>query len=292
MSAEEKSSLSLNTDVASQLDQSIRLLTINTWKCDGAYLERMDQLERNIRSLSPDIICCQEVFQSFDERFDTGRCLADRLGLQFKFLALRKKRRHLGDQWLMSYSGLAVLSRWNIAKHTAIRLPTLPEDGERSAFFVVLAKEAQSILIINTHLTHLPTAKNTRIAQLETILAQQDIRAGHDAVFLCGDFNAPPDSTEVQYLLNHPTLAVRDTLALPSAARPGITFPVQGSFGMDEPHHIGKRIDYIFNILPPGAVPSRIIDARIVLDQPSPHGIFPSDHYGVMIETVPSRGET
>lgn len=277
--------------MALQLDEPFRLLTINTWKCDGAYHERMDQLERNIRSLNPDIVCCQEVFQSFDGRIDTGRYLADRLGLQLKSLSLRKKRRRLGDQWLESYSGLAVLSKRTIAEHTAVRLPTLPEDGDRFALFVTLEKEADSVLIINTHLTHLPTAKNTRIAQLETILAQQDIRAGHDAVFLCGDFNALPNSAEVQYLLDYPTLGVRDTLALSSAAGPRVTFPVPGSSGTDEKPQVGKRIDYIFNILPPGADNPRIIDARIVLDQPSPQGIFGSDHYGVMIETGTSSRE-
>jgi endonuclease/exonuclease/phosphatase family metal-dependent hydrolase len=265
---------------------TLRLVTINTWKCDGAYNRRLVHLERSLRRLRPDVICCQEVFQSRDGHHHTGRFLADRLGLQIQSLPLRQKKRRLKAVWTESYSGLAVLSAWTIATHTALCLPTRPEDGDRYALFAVLQRRDRSILVVNTHLSHLPDATQLRISQLETIVSHPHIRAGHDAIFLCGDFNATPLSREIQYLTHHPDLAVIDAAGRPHAITPMVTFPVSAPIANRDAHPDGKRIDYVFCLSQSADARPMIEDVRVVLDQPSSEGIFASDHYGVMIDAT------
>jgi endonuclease/exonuclease/phosphatase family metal-dependent hydrolase len=140
--------------------------------------------------------------------------------------------------------------------------------------------------VVNTHLTHLAGSGKLRIAQLDTILGHPEIKAGHDAVFLCGDFNAEPESAEVRYFLNRPDFWVTDPLENASLTGPKITFPTPGPSGTDPSPRAGKRIDYIFSLTPSTGEPTRIVDARVVLNQPSSEGIFPSDHYGVMIDAL------
>jgi endonuclease/exonuclease/phosphatase family metal-dependent hydrolase len=263
--------------------QTLRLVTINTWKCDGAYHRRLDHLQRSLHHLRPDVICCQEVFQSRDGQYHTGRFLADRLGLNVQSLPLRRKKRRLNGAWRDSYSGLAILSSWTIATHTALCLPTRPEDGDRYALLAVLQQAGNSVLVINTHLSHLPDAASLRIAQLETILSQPEIRAGHDAVFLCGDLNATPQSREVQCLTHYPDLVVRGAVARSDAM---VTFPTSVVHPGEDAKPVGKRIDYIFCLSPSASDGPRIEDARVVLDRPSPEGIFASDHYGVQVDAA------
>jgi endonuclease/exonuclease/phosphatase family metal-dependent hydrolase len=64
------------------------------------------------------------------------------------------------------------------------------------------------------------------------------------------------------------------------------TFPAAGGLGGLDGQPAGKRIDYIFCLGPWAADSPKITDARVVLDQPSPEGIFASDHCGVLIDAT------
>jgi endonuclease/exonuclease/phosphatase family metal-dependent hydrolase len=138
--------------------QTLRLVTINTWKCDGAYHRRLDHLERSLRRLRPDVICCQGVFQS-------------------------------------------------------------------------------------------------------------------------------PD---IQYLTHHPDLAVIDAAGRSHAKASMVTFPASGTLPDVDAQPVGKRkrIDYVFCLGQSTSDRPKIEDARVVLDQPSPEGVFASDHYGVLIDAI------
>jgi endonuclease/exonuclease/phosphatase family metal-dependent hydrolase len=60
---------------------NIKIITINTWKCDGEYRERMRSLAEGLRLLKPDIIACQECFVS--EEADTLKFLAAELHMNY-----------------------------------------------------------------------------------------------------------------------------------------------------------------------------------------------------------------
>jgi endonuclease/exonuclease/phosphatase family metal-dependent hydrolase len=264
--------------------QTVQLLSINTWKCDGDYQNRIDLLQHGIKKLRPDIVCCQEVFQSEDMHHDTGRFLSEQLEMQFRFVPARRKKRRLNDRNVDSFSGLAILSRWKFGWERSLRLPTHPPDGDRIAQFAAIKKGNRSILVINTHLSHLKNAANLRIEQLKTILEQPILSHFSDTIFLCGDFNATPESPEIRFLLDQSDYGITDACAAGGIPKGASTYPSNYRNGGGKA--VRKRIDHIFLLSPAANKRPPIHEARIVLDEVSPKGVYASDHCGVMVEAA------
>ena len=59
----------------------MRILTLNTWKCDGAYRPRLQAMAQGLAALAPDVILLQEVFATEDDRADTAGYLAQALSM-------------------------------------------------------------------------------------------------------------------------------------------------------------------------------------------------------------------
>ncbi len=270
----------------------LRILTLNTWKCDGAYRARLAWLltelgSTNANPLRPDVLALQEVFQT--NTADTAHTLADALGMQAQIAPARHKIRLFEENSTDSASGLAVLSRFSAARQTVRMLPMDERDGERLAQYVSLIVDEKSVLLINTHLTHLRGASALRQAQLAALLEplevpdESGIQFGgqtYQAVFLCGDFNAGAQSPEIQFLLNQTRLSVQNTYTLGNGQLPAVTMPDRRG---TEPFP-GPIIDFIFSIAPTHQSHPVIREARVVLDRPNASGQYPSDHNGVLID--------
>ncbi len=254
--------------------QPIRLLTLNTWKCEGNYSQRIAHLNRQWQALRPHIVACQEVFQTWDGEISTATALAGALQMNCAFVPARKKRRNFGEQEVLSFSGLEVFSVYPILETHVLALPTDAQDGERLAQYCVLEAQTEKILVINTHLSHLLGASLLRQRQLEAILATPLLQVPFDRIFLCGDFNAEEPSPEIQYLLNQTAFPAKNCRE--SANSP--TLPAKPPFT-----GVGKGIDFIFCLQNQYARFPDVQQATVVLDQPSAKGIFPSDHFGVMV---------
>lgn len=246
------------------------LLTINTWKCDGNYRQRMVLLRTQLGDLKPDVIACQEVF-SADEA-DTGRELARSLGMFYSYAPARKKPRLFEGNLTDSESGLGVLSRYPILQTDTLPLPPHPDDTDRLAQLCWLRVNGTPVLVVNTHLTHLRGQSELRQQQLATLLAHPALTDPGGTVFLCGDFNAEAQSPEIQFLPNHPTVSVQNTYALGNGTPPGYTMPDRTGKGRS------RCIDFIFSLSP-----VTITEARVVLDLADADGNYPSDHCGVLI---------
>lgn len=258
---------------------TLRLLTINTWKCDGQYRQRLDLLKQGLRALQPTVVACQEAFQSTEGQADTARELAQALGMKYSSVPARLKPRLFEGAVVKSYSGLALLSAYPIRQTWTSFLPTDPRDGERMAQYCLIDTPATPTLVINTHLTHLPNSSALRKLQLDTLLQHPSL-ANHDGpVFLCGDLNAEAHSEEIQLLHTYRPFFVRDAYVAGKGQLPGYTMRSQQELTR------GKRIDFIFSIASLEERLPIITDARVVLDQPGETGIYPSDHSGVMIQT-------
>ena len=266
---------------------NLSLLTINTWKNDGPYRQRLACLTRELLRLQPDVICCQEVFRTVDDavnQTDTGRNLADALGMQYTCAPARRKLRLFDGQLVDCESGLAVLSRYPIRHCEISTLPTDERDGDRLAQFVQLDINDSSVLIVNTHLTHLRHCSDLRQRQLDAILTHSLLANAYDAIFLAGDFNAESPSSEIQFLLTHPAPSVRNTYTAGGGLPPGYTMPGSQTAAITQPAR-GRCIDFIFSIAHPPAHHPVVTAARVVLDTPDAEGIYPSDHYGILIQT-------
>lgn len=257
----------------------LNLLTINTWKCDGSYRERLSLLKHELKQLQPDIVFCQEVFRTTTA--DTGRELAESLNMTYQFTPARYKTRIFEGEMMKSYSGLGLITRYPILKTEILVLPTDPRDGERMAQCCLVDCEGTPVLAINTHLTHLRNSSPLRIQQLDTILGLPLLTQHKGPVFIAGDFNADPESDELQFLLNHPVLSIQDAYLSGQGPEPGFTMLPQA------PHQPakGRRIDFIFSVATTPEQHPVFANARVVLNQPNADGVYPSDHCGVMIQT-------
>jgi endonuclease/exonuclease/phosphatase family metal-dependent hydrolase len=266
------------------------LLTINTWKCDGDYRARLSLLQNQLATLQADVVAMQEVFQAgtAGTRADTARQLADALDMGCAVAPSRQKQRLFDGEWTDSASGLAVLARFPIVANQIGTLPMDERDGERLAHYVHLDLAGRSLLIINTHLSHLRGASALRQAQLTALLDPLTTNllgqlclgeTAFDAVFLCGDFNAESRSPELQFLANYPRFSVQDTYRAGKGTLPGTTMPADGSPNPGS----GKRIDFIWSLASASDRHPVVQSARVVLDQPDATGNFPSDHRGVFI---------
>ncbi len=260
----------------------LRIVSINTWKCDGDYFRRRDVLARALVRLRPDVVALQESFATVDREIDTARYLAAALGMGSVFLPMRRKIRELEGNRLDSFSGQAVLCRGSIESEETIELPSTPEDGGRSAQITRLRAAAGTrLLLANLHLSFVPEAADLREEQLAIVLAHPSVAdAGGDLRVVCGDFNATLDAPELAPFLA-PPYALRDTysLAKGSSRKPG-TMP-----SFDGPD--ARAIDHIF-VLPDGqGAYAAVHHADIVLCGPeAATGLHPSDHCGVLADVA------
>ncbi|MBA3034762.1 MAG: endonuclease/exonuclease/phosphatase family protein [Gammaproteobacteria bacterium] len=251
----------------------MRLVTINTWKCDGDYHRRMDALECQLAALQPDIVAIQESFATVDGTIVTAARLGRHLGLASAFIPERRKPRNVDGISTDSYSGLALLSRWEYTAHIALPLPSSSADGGRSAQLAIIQVGASRLIIANVHLSHLPDGSALRREQLATVLHHPYFGTDFAAALITGDFNAVLSSAELSTYLASPWQLI-DAYAS-GGGKTKITH--RGSNGQ------GSDLDHILALPDQYRKWPMFSDSRLVLDAPDlATGILPSDHAGVM----------
>ena len=254
--------------------------TLNTWKCDGRYRDRLGLMAAEARRLVPDVLLLQEAFAAPALGLDTAAHLARTLGCGFAGAPARAKSRDFEGTPVDSISGLAVLSRGAVRSSRAVPLQADARDGERISQVVELTLDGARLLVVNMHLVYLPDRDDLRREQIEATLAALPPLDRYDAAILAGDFNCPPDSVPIRWLLTESGHRVTDACA--AAGADFITREANA-------RRPAQRIDRIF-LVETGAAPAvRVSKVERVFETRDPAlGILPSDHYGVMawFETV------
>ena len=171
----------------------IRILTLNTWKCDGDYAARLKVMRRQLQDIAPDIICLQEVFVDDAGEYDTGRDLANALGMRLIQFPARRKPRQINGKAIMSTSGLAILTNYSIERTTTRPLPSF-DDDDRWLMLAELSWTSGRLSVLNTHLTHLDSqlGMRKRLDQLNDVLNAAQQSKTH-LTALAGDFNLAKD---------------------------------------------------------------------------------------------------
>jgi endonuclease/exonuclease/phosphatase family metal-dependent hydrolase len=259
--------------------QEIKIVTINTWKCDGEYRKRIALLAKQLAMLKPDIVACQECFVSQDA--DTLKYLAQKLNMNRTYLPGRQKKRYFEAKLTDSESGLGVLSIFPLAQTGFIALPGVPDDNDRKVQLVeVTLPGGTKIAVTNVHLTHLSDTNGLRSTQAEALATVVCADKTHECHLICGDFNAVIDSPEVRIFRRLAQAA--DCYEAGEGAEP--------RYSLLDPFKAGKRIcvDHIFSLpLRNKNYYPEFINSGIVLDQADPlTGLYASDHFGISTTMV------
>ncbi len=214
----------------------------------GAHLAAVAEL---ISQQAPDVVGLQEVHRgTWQSRFrDQAAELAAATGLTPIF---GSSFRSMGGEF-----GNALLVRGRVLGAETVPLPSLGEP--RSLLKARIEVRGVEIDFFVTHLASWgKVSRRTRAAQARCLA--EHLRAAERPFVLCGDLNAPPESSELAELLSGGLAQVCGLVTEP-------TFPL-----------LRQRIDYI--LAGPGW---RILDAAVL-----PHG--PSDHWPVAARLTPGGG--
>lgn len=260
--------------------EAIKIVTINTWKCDGDYHKRMQVLAEQLKALNPAIVACQECFYSDETGTDTLKFLAEKLHMNYAFVPARFKKRHFEGRWINSFSGLGVLSLYPLSPVSRVNLPAVPGDDDRKVQQAETTLPGGTrILITNTHLTHLNDTL-ARKAQAEALAGLVTAQKTYSYNIICGDFNAIPGSAEVNAFMNKS--GAIDCYTAGDGAEP--------RYSLAEAFAENKKVcvDHIFAL--PMAVENsypRFVNSEIVLNVAGKvSGLYPSDHFGISTQLV------
>lgn len=255
--------------------QKLSVITINTWKCEGEYFPRIKYLAEELLKLNPDIVLCQECFSCGSKDISTLSYLAEQLEMHQSYIPARKKQRLFLNEYVDSESGLGVLSKFEIEKNDFCLLPNVPGDEKRMLQkLTIKLPNGQKLQIINVHLTHIDTIENHRLNQIEFIIEQ--IQNTADLFIIGGDFNALPDSEEINSLISKANF-----MDIFSAFDPFIE-----RSSLVEPFEKGQKlnVDYLFTAkkyLENGEI--EIMEAQTVLNHKNPiNNQYASDHFGIV----------
>ena len=131
----------------------MRVVTLNTWKCDGHYEERIRQLVAALPTVGADILMLQEVFDAPAMQMSTHDAVAAVLlepGYQGVYCRARKKTRWVNGQATPSFSGLSVFVRGRVISSSAEPLSGSPEDPERVAQWLRVRLASMDLVIVTT----------------------------------------------------------------------------------------------------------------------------------------------
>ena len=253
------------------MKNEIKIMTFNIRSAiceDGIndFRYRAPKIRKLIAEKDPDIICFQEVVETSRE------WIIDNLS-DYYMVGCGRNADHMGEQLVIAYKKRDL---YLIACETRTLSFTPNEFGTRyeaigqseypriyvKAFFKH-KNVANPFFVYNVHTDHLSDGGQVRILEVSQVL--RDILSDNENFVLTGDFNACPDTAEMQMLI-----ACRDRNIIWATKDKTSTYHEYGKFEPETGDHL---IDYIFT---DGR--NRVIDKEIIEDIPE-NGVYLSDHY-------------
>lgn len=262
----------------------VRIVTINTGKCDGLYRARINRMAEELVRLDPDIVACQESFSAADGSAVTAVTLARRLGMFCAAAPARFKTRLLEGRPVAGWSGLALIGRRPWLEQEIVALPADERDGERVALVAAAAYGGRELVVVNVHLTHLGDADALRAAQAVRAITHPWLRRPNAIRLLCGDFNTTADGPVLAPLLagGLGPLELRDAYVCGGGSEPRGTLVGRHDDATGET----PCIDHIFSVAGVGEDHPRFRNAAVCLNRRVTSAeMYPSDHFGVTVTT-------
>ncbi len=162
----------------------MQILTLNLWKNEGDFPDRLDLVRDRLLALRPDVVCFQEVYQDANINALTRVITPDLVHIAQ--VAAREKCR----DGRVSSSGLGVISRFPIISETVAHLPSSDNDGGRVVLRIDLDTPLGPIRVVCLHLSHLRKEEGKNLRKLQWQFALDFAYADWTApIVFCGDFN-------------------------------------------------------------------------------------------------------
>lgn len=264
------------TENGGLLTTTVRVATWNVWGDGGDWRDRYEQIAETLKALDPDIICLQEVWRS--DTFDAPAYLAAELGYHHEAVL------SWAEMFKLDY-GSAILSRWPLSDAESLS----PEKLHPAAYALFQAATVNGprgpLLTANAMLAWRPDHSAFRQAQANTLGSWiKEKRERGQAVVLCGDFNAGPDSDEVRALRGEGAatatgLVFHDAWAETNPDREGHTW-TKANLLTKEAALWDRRIDHVFSAWGGAQGLGQPIAAGLLGDDEG-GGPIASDHFGV-----------
>jgi len=268
----------------------MRFVTLNLWGTHAPLVPRLDEAARQLTALAPDVVLLQEIRVGEGQPNTAGE-LAARLGPEWQMAygcATAGGPGTFGPGSLAGEEGLAIVARHPIEDVRTLVLPdSRPNEGR-----ILLSGKVNGVWCHSTHL-HWKVkdgiARERQVVAIdEAIEAIGDKKAVH---VLGGDFNATPDSDEVRFLRGLCTLGGRRTSWQDAWLRARQTEDGGATWIAKNPHtrelaflETPRRIDFLFVSTEDRKGRGRVQDCRVVLDECTEGGVWPSDHVALMTD--------
>ena len=255
--------------------KELKIVSLNTWKNEGAYRKRLPLIASGLEGLNADIILAQECFYCESTEDNTVAYLADHLDLKFVFANARGKLRQHGGEMRDCYSGLAILSNGTFDEAETIPLPSSDMSGERIALSSRLTIGEISLKIVCVHFSHVRGEEEIRANQIRASLEALKEDDGSDVLVVGGDFNCLPDSEELRLGFADLNLNLVNRVLANGCREPTSPIPPVS-------HRSGRQIDHIWHLVRRSGLNFEA-SAGVSMNTPDSEGIYPSDHAAVWL---------
>lgn len=244
----------------------MKILTLNTWQERGPWRERWELIFRGLREYDADIVGFQEVFN-----MDWAKEIRERSG--YPYLAVSGE-----------HSGLIFLSKFKPVEQECLVMKTKSptEDYLRYVFHIKVDAGEEKVAFFNTHLSWRADENDVRMKQTLELEAFVNEKARKSPGAVLGDFNCASNTPPVVYLSKIGKWI--DTFGTKNPDDPGLTWDYRNPYAEAERGKMAeRRIDFIF-IRERTGLFKKILSSRLIFNEPSAAGVWPSDHFGVMTE--------
>jgi endonuclease/exonuclease/phosphatase family metal-dependent hydrolase len=265
----------------------LRVVSWNLWWRFGPWEERAPAIEATLRSLDADVVCLQEVWGLDGGATSFASVLGEALGYHHVYAQRLEWAGPDGEHDRVLF-GNAILSRWPIASTAWWPLPAR-EDAEehRTLVFAELDGPRGPVQVFCTHLNWRFDHSDVRQEQVAFICDRiESTRPRRYPPILCGDMNAPPDSTEMMMLTGKtsipvPKLVFHDAWEM-AGDGPGHTWSNENPYAQLD-LEVSRRIDFVYSGWPRAGGAGHCVSAEMI-GRAAVDGVVPSDHYGVLAE--------
>jgi len=264
----------------------LKILSWNLWWKFENYIERQELIFQELKSLKPDILCLQEVWEEKDE--SQANMISQLLDYNYVY----------GESFEVEgvKFGNAIISKFPIKNHAIHSIPTDPNsyvpgfDEKKVLIHCEIEYKDMILNVMCTHLNYKHEQGEIRENQITFILEYISKLKTYNRlpIILCGDFNAEPDSDEIRLIkgLRKPIneIVLRDAWVITNPDDNGFTWSNTNPYAKKTLEY-DRRIDYIFiekakwNGL---GHPKR----SVIVGKNGKNGVFPSDHFGIMTHLV------